>query len=143
MRSLPRRTLPAAGGARSKVDVVPALQVQYLARFIRRRHLQAQCFQQGARTRDLIGIGFGQTARAVPPRILQPEGLWLRIGPVLNLDFRNSGSRRRSDLPAVKTHHALLDALRSGDGAAAKAALAMDINSAAEVILSGSGLKET
>lgn len=70
------------------------------------------------------------------------EGLWLRIGPVLNLDFRNSGSRRRSDLPAVKAHHALLDALRAGDGAAAKAALAMDINTAAEVILSGTGLKE-
>ncbi len=70
------------------------------------------------------------------------EGLWLRIGPVLNLDFRNSESRRRSDLPAVKAHHALLEALRAGDGAAAKAALAMDINTAAEVILSGTGLKE-
>lgn len=70
------------------------------------------------------------------------EGLWLRIGPVLNLDLRNSGSRRRSDLPSVKAHRALLDALRAGDGAAAKTALAMDINSAAEVILSGTGLKE-
>lgn len=69
------------------------------------------------------------------------EGLWLRIGPVLNLDFRNRGSRRRFDLPSVKAHHALLEALRAGDGAAAKAALAMDINSAAEVILSETGLK--
>lgn len=70
------------------------------------------------------------------------EGLWLRIGPVLNLDLRNSGSRRRSDLPSVKAHRALLDALRAGDGDAAKTALAMDINSAAEVILSETGLKE-
>ena len=71
------------------------------------------------------------------------EGLWLRIGPVLNLDLRNSASRRRSDLPSVKAHRALLKALRAGDGAAAKAALAMDINSAAEVILSETGLKES
>ena len=69
------------------------------------------------------------------------EGLWLRIGPVLNLDLRNRGSRRRSDLPSVTAHRALLDALRAGDGAAAKAALALDINSAAEVILSETGLK--
>lgn len=70
------------------------------------------------------------------------EGLWLRIGPVLNLDLRNSASRRRSDLPSVNAHLALVDALRAGDGAAAKAALAMDINSAAEVILLGTGLRE-
>lgn len=70
------------------------------------------------------------------------EGLWLRIGPVLNLDLRNSGSARRSDPPSVKAHGALLEALRAGDGAAAKAALALDINSAAEVILAGSGLKD-
>lgn len=70
------------------------------------------------------------------------EGLWLRIGPVLNLDLRNRGSRRRSDLPSVHAHHALLEALRVGDGGTAKAALALDINSAAEVILSETGLKE-
>jgi len=70
------------------------------------------------------------------------EGLWLRIGPVLNLDLRNSGSRRRSDQPSVNAHRALLHALRMGDGAAARTALALDINSAAEVILSGTGLKE-
>lgn len=71
------------------------------------------------------------------------EGLWLRIGPVLNLDLRNRASRRRSDLPSVKAHRALLEALRAGDGAAAKAALALDINSAAAVILAGTGLRES
>lgn len=70
------------------------------------------------------------------------EGLWLRIGPVLNLDLRNSASVRRSDPPAVDAHRALLQALRAGDGTAAKAALAQDIDSAAAVILSGTGLKD-
>jgi DNA-binding GntR family transcriptional regulator len=69
------------------------------------------------------------------------EGLWLRIGPVLNLDLRNSASRRRSDLPSVTAHHALVHALRAGDGVAAKAALARDIEGAAEVILAGNGLR--
>ena len=71
------------------------------------------------------------------------EGLWLRIGPVLNLDLRNGASSRRSDLPSVKAHRALLEALRVGNGAAAKTALALDINSAAAVILAGTGLKES
>lgn len=69
------------------------------------------------------------------------EGLWLRIGPVLNLDLRNSRSRRRSDLPSVTAHRALLAAMRAGDGTAARAALALDINGSADIILSESGLK--
>lgn len=69
------------------------------------------------------------------------EGLWLRIGPVLNLDLRNSASRRRSDLPSVAAHRGLVTALRAGDGTAAKAALACDIEGAAEVILAGDGLR--
>ncbi len=69
------------------------------------------------------------------------EGLWLRIGPVLNLDLRNSASRRRSDLPSVTAHHGLVNALRAGDGVAAKAALAQDIEGAARAILAGNGLR--
>lgn len=69
------------------------------------------------------------------------EGLWLRIGPVLNLDLRNNASRRRSDLPSITAHHALVNALRAGDGVAAKAALTRDIEGAAEVILAGNGLR--
>ena len=69
------------------------------------------------------------------------EGLWLRIGPVLNLDLRNNASRRRSDLPSITAHHALVNALRAGDGVAAKAALTRDIKGAAEVILAGNGLR--
>ncbi len=68
------------------------------------------------------------------------EGLWLRIGPVLNLDIRN-GSSRLSNPPSVQAHRAMLDALRAHDGPAAKRGLAMDIQCAADVILSGTGLK--
>lgn len=68
------------------------------------------------------------------------EGLWLRIGPVLNLDLRN-GSSRLANPPSVRAHRAMLDALRAHDGLAAKQALTMDIQCAADVILSGTGLK--
>ena len=82
-------------------------------------------------------------AAQIPVLLSLIEGLWFRIGPVLNLNLRNTSSRRRSDFPSVKSHRALLDALRAGDGVSAKTALAMDINSAAEVILSNNGLKKS
>ena len=70
------------------------------------------------------------------------EGLWLRIGPVLNLDLRNKSSRLANP-PSVRAHSAMLDALRADDGPAARQplALVMDIQCAADVILSGTGLK--
>ena len=45
------------------------------------------------------------------------EGLWLRIGPVLNLDLRN-GSSRLANPPSVRAHRAMLEALRASDGPA-------------------------
>lgn len=80
------------------------------------------------------------TAAGMPTLLNLIEGLWLRIGPVLNLDLRN-GSNRLVNPPSVRAHRAMLDALRAHDGAAAKQALAMDIQCAADVILSGTDLK--
>jgi DNA-binding GntR family transcriptional regulator len=81
------------------------------------------------------------TACAMPTLVNLIEGLWLRIGPVLNLDLRN-GSSRLANPPSVRAHAAMLKAMRAHDGEAASQALAMDIQSAAEVILSGTGLKD-
>ena len=84
---------------------------------------------------------FGAYAAAGMPTLRNLiEGLWLRIGPVLNLDLRN-GSSRLSDPPSVRAHRAMLKALRAHDGQAARQALSLDIQSAADVILSGTGLK--
>jgi DNA-binding GntR family transcriptional regulator len=81
------------------------------------------------------------TAAGMPTLLNLIEGLWLRIGPVLNLDLRNGSSRLRNPPPSVRAHRAMLAALRAHDGPAAKQALAMDIQCAADVILSGTGLK--
>src|SRR6218665_526927 len=78
-------------------------------------------------------------AAGMPTLLTLIEGLWLRIGPVLNLDIRN-GSSRLANPPSVRAHRAMLDGLRAHDGLAARNGLAMDIQCAADVILSGDGL---
>jgi DNA-binding GntR family transcriptional regulator len=70
---------------------------------------------------------------AMPSLLAIIEGLWLRIGPVLNLDLREGPGRLGSGI-AVRCHAALLDAIEHGDAASARAALFEDIASTAEFI---------
>jgi len=69
------------------------------------------------------------------------EGLWLQIGPVLNLDLR-SGPQRLRALAAHEHHAHLVAALEHGDGPAARRALVGDIEGAADYILSLGRLPE-
>lgn len=63
------------------------------------------------------------------------RGLWLKAGPVINLDLEERTRRRRNS--ASREHHArLVRALSEKDGDAAAAAIEADILSAAEFILS-------
>lgn len=74
------------------------------------------------------------------PQLLQIiEGLWLQVGPVINLDLRASG-RRLHAVEAHKHHARLIEAMRARDPKAARQALADDIRSAAEFILAGKRL---
>ncbi|MFE1600485.1 GntR family transcriptional regulator [Methylobacterium sp. ID0610] len=76
-------------------------------------------------------------AAGLPTLLAIIEGLWLRIGPVLNLDMRVSGQRLAEG--AAERHHArLIAAIRDRDGPAARAALVADIAEAAAFI-AGSG----
>lgn len=61
------------------------------------------------------------------------EGLWLRIGPVLNLDMRASPERLREG-GAEGCHRDLLAAIERRDARAARAALEADVKGAAEFI---------
>ena len=81
-------------------------------------------------------------AAALPELLPIIEGLWLRIGPVLNLDLRSNVSRARVGKSAG--HHVrLLEAIAKGDGRAARRALAADIGGAARHIESQGVLLET
>lgn len=69
-------------------------------------------------------------AAGMPSLIEMIERLWLKAGPVLNLDMRGE-PRRLKGGSAVQAHAALLEALRRGDAGAARAALEADISAAA------------
>lgn len=62
------------------------------------------------------------------------ERLWLKVGPVLNLDMRDEPRRLRGGR-AVHAHAALVAALRGRDPAAAREALETDIRTAAQYIV--------
>jgi DNA-binding GntR family transcriptional regulator len=65
--------------------------------------------------------------------------LWLKAGPVLNLDLRAHPERLAQGY-AVRRHAEALQAIEAGDGSAAAAAVAADIGDAADFIISRGGL---
>ncbi len=67
------------------------------------------------------------------------RALWLKAGPVINLDLR-ANPERLAKGDAIRFHANLRKAIASGDEAAAQAGIAADISGAAEVILSRGGL---
>lgn len=80
-------------------------------------------------------LHFAVYAAAGMPQLLQIiDGLWLQVGPVINLDLRASG-RRLKEVEAHRHHARLVAALKAADGAAARKALADDIRAAADFIL--------
>lgn len=72
-------------------------------------------------------------AAALPSLIPIIEGLWLRIGPVLNLDMHASPERLRLGA-AEQCHGRLVAAIAAKNARAARAALADDIGGAAAFI---------
>lgn len=74
-------------------------------------------------------------AAQLPSLIPIIEGLWLRIGPVLNLDMRASPERLRMGA-AERCHADMVAACKRRDGRAARAALEADISGTAKFIAS-------
>lgn len=81
--------------------------------------------------------------RAARMPVLLPiiEGLWSQVGPVLNLDMRRGSSRIYEKVPS-EHHEALIRALAAGDPDGARAALAADLNGAADHILAQNKLPD-
>jgi len=81
-------------------------------------------------------LHFAIYRQAGMPMLLEMiESLWLRIGPIVNYDFR-SGSARVTEHVSADHHDRVIVALRKRDAAAASEALAGDIRGAAEFIVS-------
>lgn len=69
------------------------------------------------------------------------RSLWLKVGPVINLDLR-ANPERLAKGDAIRFHAEVLAAIKAGDEAGARARISADISSAADVILSRGGLAE-
>src|SRR4051794_19349265 len=67
--------------------------------------------------------------------------LWLKAGPVINLDLRAHLERLLQGF-ALRRHAEALRAIEARDGAGAAAAIAADIGEAAEFIMSRGGLRD-
>ena len=67
------------------------------------------------------------------------RALWLKAGPVINLDLR-ANPERLAKGDAIRFHADVRRAIEAGDGAAAQAGIAADIQGAADFILSRGGL---
>ena len=72
-------------------------------------------------------------ASGLPALVAITEGLWLRIGPVLNLDLKVSGERLAQG-GAADQHARALAAIAARDGPSARAAIVDDITGAAAFI---------
>jgi DNA-binding GntR family transcriptional regulator len=69
------------------------------------------------------------------------EGLWLKIGPVINLDLRSSTERLCSGL-SERLHARIVAAIEAKDSAAARDALVEDISSSADFIEAAGNLPD-
>ena len=67
------------------------------------------------------------------------SGLWLKAGPILNLDIRSSPERLKSG-HAFRLHGEAVAAIARGDGEAARAAIAGDIRNASDYIIAHKAL---
>jgi DNA-binding GntR family transcriptional regulator len=73
-------------------------------------------------------------AAAMPMLLTMIEGLWLQAGPLLHYSLHMRANSSAPN-PAPEWHERLFAALRSGDAAAARAALEGDVMSAGDQIL--------
>ena len=69
------------------------------------------------------------------------RALWLKAGPVINLDLRGNPDRLAKG-EAIRFHAEARRAIEAGDAEAARAGIAADITTAADFILSRGGLAD-
>ena len=80
-------------------------------------------------------------AAGLPALVEIIGGLWLKVGPIINLDLRENPERLATG-GAVRFHAEAVSAIRQRDGAAARAAVAADISGTAAFLLAKGGLVE-
>jgi DNA-binding GntR family transcriptional regulator len=80
-------------------------------------------------------------AAKLPTLMAIIEGLWLKVGPVINLDLRSSNQRLRSG-DAEKFHARIVAAIEARNSAEARDALTGDISTSSQFIQTNGGLPD-
>jgi DNA-binding GntR family transcriptional regulator len=80
-------------------------------------------------------------ASRLPTLVAMIEGLWLKVGPVINLDLRSS-SRRLGSGTAEKHHSRIVAAIGAKKPEQARTALAADIMTSSQYIQATGGLPD-
>jgi DNA-binding GntR family transcriptional regulator len=80
-------------------------------------------------------------AAGMPTLLKMIEGMWLRIGPILNYDLRGP-SQRVAERMAVKQHYRIIEGMEKHDPAIAAEGLRLDIEGAAQYIVTSGALVE-
>src|SRR5512145_2175032 len=81
---------------RLEADPVGALELEHLARLVRRRHLEIERLDDGDDAPDLVGVALRQRARAVPQRVLEADA---------DVAAHRRGERRDRHLVAPRAEH--------------------------------------
>jgi DNA-binding GntR family transcriptional regulator len=122
----------AEAAAQSRIPADIAVIRRHDAAF--RRQCRAAAPDSGAAVVANQALHFAvYRAARLPTLVPIIEGLWLRIGPVLNLDMRSSPERLKLGF-SERCHRALVRALEGRDGAGARRALEADIGGTARFI---------
>jgi DNA-binding GntR family transcriptional regulator len=118
-------------------NATPAALAEIRAKEVAFRHMSREAAPDLARAvADNQAFHFAIYRAAGSPELLAIiERLWLRVGPIINLDLREN-PERLSLGDAVRFHASALAAIEAGDAAGARSAISGDIGNAASFILS-------
>lgn len=118
--------IPAIAAAEAEMRAESTVDIPDLPRAVEANKRFHFAVYQAAKSPTLIGI---------------IQALWLKVGPVINLDLRENPERIHTG-GAVRFHAEVLDAIIKRDPDKARAALAADIQGASDFILSRGNLPD-
>lgn len=120
-----------AAEARDDADV--KLMAEYADAFFREGHRAKPSLARATTANQQLHFAIYRAAKS-PMLVDVIAGLWLKAGPILNLDMRSTPERLKSG-HAIRLHADAVAAIRERDAEAARAAIVGDIRTACESII--------
>ena len=125
--------LAARAGTSDSIETIAVAEEAFRAEAVKRR---PDLLRAVALNKDFHFAVY--EAAGLPALVEIIGGLWLKVGPVINLDLRENPDRFANG-GAVRFHAETAMAIRRRDGAAARAGIAADISGTAAFLLAKGG----